>query len=509
MRLLLTLDVGTTAVKAGLFTETLDQLGLVIKEYTLLTPQNKWVEMTPGTYWDSAVLSIRQLIKDTQIDTSDIAGITCTTQGETLIPVDEDGNELSNAIVWLDSRADRQADDIKKRFTAEEFYAHTGCPEISAIWPVAKICWIKANMPGVYDSTYKFLLLEDYLVMKLTGRFVTNPALMSSTGYYDIISGTIWNEMLDDCSIEASKIPSVLPCGTKVGRLTKAASEALGLLQDVYVSTGAMDQVASAIGSGNIKEGVVTESTGTAQVVAATASLPDLSKRSPVTVYMHAIPEKYLLINVSQTAGIVLKWFRDAFCSDIVKAEGDRAFDAMGELAERAPILSKGVTLFPHFTGMQIPVTDTNTRGVFFGIGLDTGRECFIRAIMEGVGYMLRENMEALASHGIKPKVIYALGGGAKSRIWNQIKSDICDLDIAVMRNEESALLGAAVLGGLAGGILDGIEAACALIEEKDCVSAQKDNVALYENGYRVYQSMYERFKPLFDTKKENENDGS
>lgn len=502
MKLLLSLDVGTTAVKAGLFTEGLDQLGLVIKEYTLLTPQNKWVEMTPRTYWDSAVSCIKQIIEYSQVNPNDIAGITCTTQGETIIPVDVNGNELSNAIVWLDSRADNEAEYLKERYKAEEFYAHTGCPDISAIWPVAKICWIKANRPDVYDRTYKFLLLEDYLLMKLTGLFVTNPSVMSSTGYFDIVSGTIWNEVLDYCGIEASKLPSVLPCGTKVGELTKAASKALGLSQDVFVSTGAMDQVTSAIGSGNIKEGVVTETTGTAQVVAATIPVQDLAKRSPVTVYVHAIPEKYLLINVSQTAGIVLKWFRDEFCQDIVKAEGDRAFDAMGELAEKAPVLSNGLMLFPHFTGMQIPVTDTNTRGVFFGIGLDTGRDCFIRAVMEGVGYMLRENIEALEAYGIQPKAIYALGGGAKSKIWNQIKADICDLDIGVMHNEESALLGAAILGGYAGGLFESIETACELIEEKYRVSAQKTNVALYENGYKAYQNMYGCFKPLFDKKK-------
>ncbi len=498
MKLLLTLDIGTTAVKAGLYSQDLRTLNSVVKEYTLYTPQEGIVELNPDVYWSSAVDCIRQIISGSAIDKKDIACITCTTQGETIIPVDEQGNALHNAIVWLDSRAGKEAELIGQKFSTQKFYAHTGCPEISPIWPVAKVLWLKSNKPDIYKKTYKMLLLEDYLIAKLTGLFVTNPAVSCSTGYFDIREGKPWEQILEYCEIDADKIPEVIPCGTLVGNLSNSAAQQLGLSKDTLVSTGAMDQVASAIGAGNISDGIVTETTGTALVTAATCSLSSLEKWTPVTVYAHAVPDKYLLINVSQTAGIILKWFRDEFCKDIVDEHGANAFDIMGELAAKAPVLSNGLTLFPHFTGMQIPKLDSNTKGVFFGVGLHTSRECFIRAIMESVAYMLKENIEALEVFGVSPSLIYSLGGGSKSIIWNQIKADICNKAIMIMNNEESASLGAAMLGGVACGIYDSIEAAVANIKEKQRIDPDKQNVELYEKGYADFKKMYECFKDLF-----------
>ena len=497
-KMLLTLDVGTTAVKAGLFSEELQPLDFNVKEYNLLTPAKGMVEIEPEIYWCSAAECIKHVVESSGVEKKQIISLTCTTQGETIIPVGYNGEVLHNAVVWLDSRAEKEAEYISQRFSAEDFYHKTGCPEISPIWPVSKILWFKNNKKNIYDNTFKFLLLEDYLIYKLTGKFVTNPAVSCSTGYFDIYHGRLWNEILDYCDIAADKIPECKSCGTLVGNISEEASTELELPQTVAVSTGAMDQVASAVGSGNITNGTVTETTGTAQVVAATCDKPELDSWSPVTVYAHAVAGKFLLINVSQTAGIILKWFRDEFCKDIVDRTGDEAFIKMSELAEHAPPLSKGLSLFPHFTGMQVPKLDSGTRGVFFGIGLDTGRECFIRAIMEGVGYMLRESMEVLETLGIVPSYIYSLGGGAKSSAWNQIKSDICKLPVTTMKNEESASIGAAILGGIACGVFTNVEEAVCLLEEKNKVMPNTENSDCYEDGYSVYRQMYERFKDLF-----------
>ena len=497
-RLLITLDVGTTAVKAGLFTERLEPLGFKIKEYSLLTPERGIVELKPQIYWESAIECIKHVVEIANIDKGQIISITCTTQGETIIPIGFDGKELYNAVVWLDSRAEKEAEFISERFSTEEFYLKTGCPEISPIWPVSKILWFKNNQKNIYDRTYKFLLLEDFLIYKLTGCFVTNPAVSCSTGYFDIYTGDLWAEILAYCDIDSDKIPGCKPCGTVVDTISVEASLNLDIPQTVIVSTGAMDQVTSAVGSGNIIEGVLTETTGTAQVVAATCRKPELSNWSPVTVYAHAVAGKYLLINISQTAGIILKWFRDEFCKDIIESSGNDAFTKMSELAKTAPPLSNGLSLFPHFTGMQVPKLDSNTRGVFFGAGLDTGRECFIRAIMEGVGYMLRENIEVLKQFGVNPNFVYLLGGGAKSSVWNRIKADICNLPVVTMNNEESASVGAAILGGIACGLFKDVEEAVIFLKEDKRLEPVPEISALYEDGYAEYKRMYECFKELF-----------
>ncbi len=497
MKYLLTLDVGTTAVKVGIISQVLDPLVFIVKEYMLFSPEKGIVELNPEVYWKSATEAIKEALASAGIKGSEIAAITCTTQGETIIPVDIEGNPLYNAIVWLDSRAKEEADYISGEYTNADFYKVTGVPEISPLCPIAKILWFKNKKPEIYNSTYKFLLLEDYLVMKLTGRFVSNAAIMCTTGYFDIILNVLWEDMLAYCGIDQHKFCEVLPSGVKAGELTKHAAVETGLPEGIFVATGAMDQVASAIGSGNIKDGIVTETTGTAQVTAATCGIPDLSRWTPVTIYSHAIKDKYLLINISQTAGIILKWFRDEFCRDIVEKE-ESVFAQMDEIAEGIAPLSNGLLLFPHFTGMQIPRMDPNTRGVFFGIGLDTGRGHFIRSIMEAVGYMLRENIEALEELGVRPKSIYSLGGASKSKIWSRIKADICDMEIFLMDREESTSIGAAILGGVACGLISDVESACRLLGVKGSIKPVQENTIIYNEGYKRYKNLYDCFKELF-----------
>ena len=274
--------------------------------------------------------------------------------------------------------------------------------------------------------------------------------------------------------------------------------EELELSPDTVITSGAMDQVASAIGSGNISIGTVTETTGTAQVVAATSEKEAPSKWSPVTIYRHAVDDKFLKIVINQTAGIAYKWFRNEFCVDLMDSSDD-AFSLMGELADKEPVMSRGLTFFPHMTGMQFPQSDESLRGVFFGVGLDTNRGCFVRAIMEGVGYMLRESIVEMK---LDPDCIISLGGGAKSRLWCQIKADICGTTIAVLENDESTSLGAAILGCIATGIFRDFGVARDHISRKREFTPAMENHEKYNIGYAEYREMYKTFSPIFKKKK-------
>ena len=498
MRYLLTLDVGTTAVKAGLFRENLDLVGFEIREYSLLTPKTDFVEMDPDVYWEKTKEAVSAILDKTKADPSDIVSITCTTQGETLIPVGKNGKHLSNAIVWLDSRAKSEADFIVKGFDKGEVYATTGLPEINGYCPISKLLWIKNNLPDLYTAADKFLLLEDYLIFRLTGRYATNPSLMCSTGYFNINTDKLWDEMLAYCGLSKEKLPEVVMSGKIVGTILPEVAKELGLSPNTVITTGAMDQVASAIGSGNITIGTITETTGTAQVVAATSEKAAPTQWSPVTVYRHAVEDKFLKIVINQTAGIAYKWFRNEFCIDLMNS-GQDAFDIMGELAAKEPEMSRGLTFFPHLTGMQFPQSDESLRGVFFGVGLDTNRGCFIRAIMEGVGYMLRESIEGME---LNPDCIISLGGGAKSQLWCQIKADICGTTIEVLENDESTSLGAAVLGCIAVGIYNDFNMASEQISRKRQFIPVMEKHEAYSVGYAEYREMYKTFSPIFKKRK-------
>lgn len=494
MKYLLTLDVGTTAVKAGLFDENLNKIAFAIKEYSLLTPQTDYVELSTDTYWEKTKDSITEALSKAKIDPAEIVSITCTTQGETIIPIGIGGKPLCNAIVWLDARARHEAEDFAQHFDQLLVYQTTGLPEINGYCPIAKILWIKNNWADIFEQTEKFLLLEDYLVYQFTGVFATNPTLMCSTGYFDINKNLLWTEMLDYYNVEKSKFPVVLESGQIVANILPEIARDLGMSSNTIMTTGAMDQVSSAVGSGNINVGNITETTGTAQVVATTCELQKPLTWSPITIYRHALKDRYLKIVINQTAGMALKWFRNEFCVDLMDLEKD-AFILMGQLAENEPPLSRGLTFFPHMTGMQFPFSDESLRGVFFGVGLDTNKGCFVRSIMEGVGYMLRESIEEM---NLQPDSILSLGGGAKSPLWCQIKADICGTKISVMENDESTSLGAAIIGGVGIGVFTDFESACQRIKEKQQYKPQEDYQALYREGFSEYKRMFNAFLPIF-----------
>lgn len=503
MSYILTLDIGTTSVKTSLYTEQLKLVGYVSEEYKLITKPNNVIELPAEKYWEASKTGIKRIIEKSGVSGNKIQAIVITTQGETLIPVNSQGEALRNAIVWLDGRATEESKYLSQKFPSEQVYSITGLPGIDSVCPISKILWIKKYEPEVYKKTYKFLLLEDFIIMKLCGEFVTEKSLLSSTGYFDIINDRIWSEILDYAGISTEKLPEPLECGTKVGCVNPEVAKELKLSEKTIVITGAMDQVAGAVGAGNLKPGIVTETTGTALVIAATTTKPPQKEDTfKVTTYRHAIKGKYLIIPICMTAGIILKWFKDEFCHkevELSKETGRSVYDLLGEMAEKIPPLSNGLFLLPYFRGMLTPEENYSARGTFFGISLNTSKAHFIRSIFEGVGYMLRENLEVMRNLGTTITQIRALGGSARSKLWLHIKADITDCEVVSMQEPESSSLGAAILGSVALGLFTNYEQAASksnLIKER--FYPEKQNVNKYERGYLLYKELYQQLKPLF-----------
>lgn len=495
---ILTLDIGTTSVKTCLFDDKLNLLDYSNIEYELIA-RDGLIELCPDTYWLAVKNGINTVLKGRG---QDVVAITATTQGETLIPVGKDGGYLRNAIVWLDGRAEKEALAIKEHFDDATFYRKTGLPEVDGCCPVSKLLWIKNNQPAVYDETYRFLLLEDYIIAKLTGEYVTEAALATSTGYYDINSDEYWLELLETIGLDADKLPKVLGSGTVVSRIRPDVADELGISRDARVTTGAMDQLAGAVGAGNVIPGVVTETTGTALVIGATTDKPDYNHPAKAIIYRHVRPGNYLIIPICMTAGIVLKWFKDEFCkleTAQCEKEGTSVYDVLGDMAASVPPLSEGLLLFPHFTGMLMPQRDLNAKGVFFGVGLDTKMPHFVRAIFEAVAYMLRENIKVIEELGVDAKRILSLGGGSKSPVWLQIKADVLGKEIVNMDKAEAASLGAAILGGVAVGIFESLEQGFEIGNAiRRSFKPNQEVVQQYQKGFIRYKQLYEHIKPMF-----------
>ncbi len=487
---LLGIDIGTTSIKVGLINEKGGLVSLSIQEYSLKTSSNNRVESYADTYWNSCKAGIRDVLEKSSVSSASIVAIGLSSQGETLVCLDKEGKVLRNVIVWLDSRAVEESEIIGREIPIELWYRTTGLPEVSPMWPICKILWIKRNEPDIFGKTSKFLVLKDYLIWKLTGEFVTDPSVSSSTGYLSIVKRDWWDDALNILGIGHEKLPSIMESHTLIGRINLEVSKELGLPSGIPVINGGMDQMVGALGAGNIKPGIITETTGTALAIIATTDEPIFDPQRRVPCSPHCIPNKYILMPYTETAGILLRWFRDNFPS----INGIEDYDRMLSLANQIPPGSDGLIVIPYFNGSFCPNFNPNARGAFVGVTLNHSRAHFIRAIVEAVSFMLRENIDLLRSLSIPVERVRALGGASKSDIWLQIKSDVLNLPVEVPLYSEASVLGAGILAGIGCGIFsnykDAVERAVKIVR----VFKPDPKVSIfYEKVYQDYLSLYKK----------------
>ena len=461
MKYLLGVDIGTTSLKAAVFNEKAECMKTVTKDYTLEV-KDDYVEFPAENYWMLFSEALAELSAEYEISAMSI-----DTQCETIIVADENGEPLRKAIVWLDNRATAEAEYIEQKFGNKKVYEVTGQPEITATWPASKLLWLRSNENETFGKIKKVFLLEDYLLYRLTGRFVTERTLQSSTIYYDIRNHKWWSEMLDFIGLDEAVFPEILPSG-----------EIVGEYNGITVVTGAIDQIAGAIGAGIVKKGVVSEMTGTTMVVFVPSDdIPKFKPNSIIPCHVN-YDGKYCLLSWTPTAGIALKWFKNNFCENF-------SFRELDELAEKADPGSNGLTFLPYLCGSTMPKYNPDARGVFYGLTMEHGRGHAVGSILEAVSCMLKQNLDYL---GIECDEIRTMGGGASSPLWNQIKADMTGKRIVTLKNDETACLGSAILAGVATGVFESVEKACDMAVEPKKV---------YEPQGADYTECYERFCAL------------
>ena len=487
---LLSIDLGTTSVKVGLFGADGGMEALSTQEYTLETPEKDRVELPVEVYWNAIVSGVRDVLKTSNVSTPSVRAISLSSQGETLVCVDSDGNALTNAIVWLDARAGAESDRLSKLVPPEELYTITGYPEMAAVWPAAKILWFAKNEPEIFRKTAKFLLLKDYFVWKLTGVYATDLSESSSTLYLDVQSGKWWDAMLNEIGISPDRLPDILESTDVAGELLPDAATELGLETGTKVITGAMDQVAAAVGAGNTAPGLVTESTGTALAVIASVGHPVFDEERRIPCSAHFRSGLFALMPYAETSGIVLKWFRDTF-ADSGKAP---SYDDLMALASGVEPGAEGLRALPHFTGTACPDFNVDARGAFTGISFQHGRAHFVRALVESVAFLLRENIDLIKSLSIEVSKVRSLGGASNSDLWCQIKADVLGVPIEVPECGEAASLGAAILAGIGAGVYSGVdEAVKNLVTIDRSFEPDAETSSRYEEIYQDYLGIYSK----------------
>jgi xylulokinase len=490
---LLGIDLGTSSIKAGIFTGAGAEVAVVDRECLTIPEDATRIEIDPDVYWLATAEVIRDTLAAAGVAAGEIVALSISSHGETLFLVDEAGHPVRDAILTLDARAVEEAEALASDPGRAAIYELTGQPDVLPIWPAAKIAWIRENEPDAFTRTARFLLPQGYIVQQLCGRPADSPSVLATSLLFDIWRGDWSQPLLATCGAGPERLAEVLPAGAIAGRVLPAAARATGLAPGTPVVTGALDQVCAAVAAGNVEPGILSESTGSVLATLVTAPAGDgwraAIRSAGLPIYPHALPGRYCLLPWHQTGGLALKWFRDRFGSGM----GGDGFQELTAAAAQVPPGSDGLIALPHFEGSQFPESVPAARAVFFAVSLTHGLGHFTRAIMESIAYLLARDIVALAGAGVPVERIIALGGGAKSALWTQIKADACGLPVETLACPQAALLGAAMLAATGVGYYDSLpEAARAMslpgprfLPDAAAQAAHRRNLAMFVELHR------------------------
>lgn len=498
------LDVGTTGCKAVLFNDSGRLIAQSYREYPLYHPKPSWSEEEPGDVWHGVVETVKEVIAKAGIRAEEVESLSVSAQGEAFTPLDKELNPLYRCITTWDDRAVKQHDEFLKLIEREELFNITGHPS-SPVYTLFKLMWFKQNKPEIYEKTWKFLLWEDYINMVLCGVPAIDYSLASRTMLFDIRRFNWSYELLELSGLDMDKLPEPYPSGKVVGEVSRKASEETGLAEGTLVVTGGHDQACGTLGVGAVNPGATYVATGTVESIVASLYTPLLLREMiPMgfASYCHVAPNRYLILGANPTAGLLLRWFRDKFGEKYVEEaskKGVSVYDLMMEDASKAPVGSGGLLVAPYFMGAGTPNWDTYARGLIIGLTVAHGKPEIIRAIVEGVTYELRLNIETLEKLGVEIEEIRTVGGGARSRFWLQLKADITGKRVIVPNITEASSAGAAMLAGLGAKLYKDVDDAVSKFYRESKIYQPNLNVKkAYDRFYSVYVKLYPAVKNTY-----------
>jgi xylulokinase len=495
---LIGLDIGTTGCKAALFTDAGDLLTTASREYAVDIPQPTWAEQDAEHVWTLAQATLGQVVADTGI--RKVTAIGLSVQGEAIIPVDADGHALRPAMLGMDTRTEMQNATLREQFGAQWLFEHTGMP-VHTINTLPKLVWLKEHESDMWASAVRFLLYEDFIINKLTGQPAISRCLASRTQLYNLRADRWSAPVLDWLALDPARLAPVHPSGTAVGPMRRELSQRLGFVTTPLIVTGGHDQACGALGVGLVKPGLAMVSTGTAEVVEVVLGEPTLNQtlyEGNISVYAHVVPGLFLAMTLNHSGGLLLRWFRDTLCETELKQARDTGVEAYDLILQAASAEPTSLLVLPHFAGGGTPTFDTRSKGAILGLTFGTTKAELAKAILEGLTFELRVNLDLLKSSGVAVEELRAIGGGARSGLWVQLKADITSIPVVVPRITEAACWGAALLAGAGAGIFtDLIEAATTSVRWEKRVHPDPDRQRAFEARYDLYRRIYPALAPI------------
>ncbi len=484
MKYYLGIDIGTSGTKAVCF----DTQGKVMTSksvaYDLLTPKPGYAEENPQD-WINAT---KQTIKQIALEGYEISGIGLSGQMHGLVLLDAEDNLLRNSIIWCDNRAIAEAEELIHHFGNERMKAITG-NEVVASFTLSKLLWVKNHEPDIYQKIAKIMLPKDYVRYCLTKAFTTEYSDASGMQVINIYEKKYSKEILEYLELTEANFPKLMESYEISGYLTEDVAKELSLSTHCFVVGGAGDQAAAAIGNGITERGDVSVVLGSSGVVFSPILKSDL-KENKIQVFMHAVPNTYHIMGVTNGCGLSYKWLKESLFAD-------KDFNELNQKAEEIPPLSSGLIYLPYLNGERTPHMDPYASGTFIGIRQNTTEGHFVRAVLEGVAYSLKDCFELLPNGEYKIRIS---GGGAKGELWRTIIASCLNEKVERITQAEGGALGVAILAMVADKVYPSVsDATKHIIKTLDVTSPKDSWVQEYKKGHVLYQEAYQSLKKYYE----------
>ncbi|MBQ2729882.1 MAG: hypothetical protein IJF69_03825 [Clostridia bacterium] len=480
--LVIGLDVGTTGTKAVVVDKAGNTLGSGYREYGLKSEGGR-VTQSADDWWDSAVYAVRCAVKD--LNAEDIAAISLSTQGASMLCADSEGNPLSDVITWMDTRSSLEAEELSSAIGKEAVYRKSGWLP-SPVLDGAKILWLKKNEPELFKKTSTFISTLEFMNIKLCGENVIDPTNAAMRQMFNIETGKWDSDILSFIGIDESRLPRVCPIGHEVGTLTEKAAEVLGLSRKVKVYNGAHDQYCASVGCGAVETGDMLLATGTTWVV---LGITDklLYTDNHISPGIHAVPGKFGALASLVSAGSALNWYRSII-------DGD--FKEMDKEAAKRMESAKDLFVLPYVCGAGFPHNRPDLRGIM--VGLDKGHDRYdiARALMEGVAFEAAAVLSQFKDNGMDISTLMMTGGAARSNLWSEIVGYTTGCDIWRMKEPETCCIGAAMTAAVGAGMFtDYNECRDLMVKREKLELPDNSKREFYREKAEKYYSLVNLFK--------------
>jgi xylulokinase len=500
-RYLLAHDLGTSGNKATLFSESGQLISSVVASYDTHYFNVNWAEQNPEDWWQAVCESTRQLLSSSAIKPEEIAGVSFSGHMMGCLCVDSDGQPLRPHILWADQRSQAQAQQLMDIIPSERFYSIVG-HRCSPSYSLTKLMWVRDNEPEIYAKTYKMIHAKDWLVFKLTGQILSEFSDASGTNALDIQSLTWSEEIIAASGINRDKFPELVASTHIAGGVTAEAAQATGLAVGTPVVMGGGDGLCGTVGAGCIQEGIVHTCLGSSSWVSFTADRPLFDEQQRTFNWVHLVPGMYCPCGTMQTAGSSLSWVKREIAkieTEQAKLEGINPYALIDQLIAEAAPGSNGVVFLPYLLGERAPRWNSDAKGAFIGLKMESKRGDILRSVLEGVAMNLGVIIDIYREYGYPIKDMVLIGGGAKSDPWCQILADVWNSQIRRLNYlEEATSMGAAVAAGVGVGLYKDFSAINQYIDIAKEFTPDPNNVELYVKIKGVFNHLYQVLLPVF-----------